>query len=175
MLSSDHCPFLYEDKDTGKMSCIDEEFPVGRFKLVPNGCPGVETRLTLVLNEGRLEMRRFVEVMSTNPAKLYGLWPRKGALMEGVSDADLTIWYPEGGMQEFVLGNEMLHHHCDYSPYEGRRFKQWPRFTILRGEVVWDRDNGGVTGKKGYGKFLERGESSLAGSRSQAEWSPENF
>lgn len=175
VLSSDHCPFLYDDSSIGKMSCIDDEHPEGQFRLVPNGCPGLETRLALVMNERRLNMKRFVELTSTNAAKLYGLYPKKGALVEGVSDADLTIWYPEGKLQEFVLTNAMLHHACDYSPYEGRKFTQWPRYTILRGKIVWDRDGGGVVGHKGFGKFLERGDSLLAGSRSLEKWNPEHF
>jgi dihydropyrimidinase len=175
VLSSDHCPFLYDDNQIGKKSVIDADFPNGHFKYIPNGCPGVETRLALALSAGRLELQRFVEVTSTNAAKLYGLYPRKGALIPEESDADLTIWYPEGAMEEFKLGNEMLHHNVDYTPYEGRTLKQWPRYTVLRGEVVWDRENGGLVGKKGYGEFLKRGVSSLAGSKSEAEWSVENF
>jgi dihydropyrimidinase len=74
---------------------------------------------------------------------LHGLYLRKGAIIEGESDADLTIWYSEG-MQEFELRNVILHHNADYTPYEGRTMKQWPSYTVLRGEVVWDRDGGGV-------------------------------
>jgi len=139
----------------------------------PNGCPGVETRLSLALSANRLKLQKFVEVTSTNAAKLYGLYPKKGALIPGESDADLTIWYPEG-MKEFVLKNEMLHHNVDYTPYEGRTMKQWPRYTVLRGEVVWDKDNGGLVGKKGYGQFLKRDVSTLAGSK-KAEWNVEDF
>lgn len=175
VLSSDHCPFLYDDADNGKKSVIDAEYPNGHFKYIPNGCPGVETRLALALSAGRLKLQKFVEVTSTNAAKLYGLYPRKGAIVPEESDADLTIWYPENGMETFELKNEMLHHNVDYTPYEGRTLKQWPRYTVLRGEVVWDRENGGVVGKKGYGEFLKRGVSSLAGPISQAEWSVENF
>jgi dihydropyrimidinase len=174
VLSSDHCPFFYNDTESGKKSVISPEYPNGHFKYVPNGCPGVETRLALTLSANRLQLQKFVEVTSTNAAKLYGLYPRKGALVPGESDADLTIWYPEG-MQPFKLSNDMLHHNVDYTPYEGREFKQWPRYTVLRGEVVWDRDHGGVVGKKGYGKFLKRDPSSLAGPRSQEEWNVENF
>jgi len=175
VLSSDHCPFLYDNSEIGKKTCITEEYPNGRFKYIPNGCPGVETRLPLLFSANRLTPQKFVEVTSTNAARLYGLYPKKGAFIPGESDADLTIWYPEGQMQEFTLDNKMLHHNVDYSPYEGKAFKQWPRFTILRGQVVWDRDNGGLVGKKGYGKFLERGVSTLPGPRSQEEWSVENF
>ncbi|KAH6666641.1 hypothetical protein B0J14DRAFT_629755 [Halenospora varia] len=164
VLSSDHCPFLFDNSEIGKKSVISEEYPVGHFKYIPNGCPGVETRLALALSAKRLELQKFVEVTSTNAAKLYGLYPRKGGLVEG-----------ERGMAEFGLKNEMLHHNVDYTPYEGRTINQWPRYTVLRGEVVWARDEGGLVGKKGYGEFLERGVSTLKGGLSEEEWDVEKF
>jgi dihydropyrimidinase len=94
-------------------------------------------------------------------------------LIPGLSDADLTIWYPDG-MEAFELKNEMLHHNVDYTPYEGKIMKQWPRYTVLRGELVWAKDEGGL-GKKGYGQYLEKGVSFLAGPMSQGEWSVEDF
>ncbi|GAB7350325.1 hypothetical protein MBLNU459_g0958t1 [Dothideomycetes sp. NU459] len=169
VLSSDHCPFLYDDAVTGKKSCVSDEYPVGHFKYVPNGLPGIETRLPLAMSAGRLEMKQFVKVTSTNAAKLYGLYPRKGALVEGVSDADLTIWYPEGMLQPFELRNEMLHHAVDHTPYEGQRMTQWPRYTILRGQVAWVREAGGLVGSR-RGVFLERGPSSLQGSLREQDW-----
>jgi dihydropyrimidinase len=170
ILSSDHCPFRYNDKETGKMTSVSEEYPEGRFRLVANGIPGIETRLSLTLSAGRLELTKFVEVTSANPAKLYGLWPLKGAFVEGESDADINIWYPEGKMEEFKLRNEMLHHDVDYTPFEGRTLKQWPRYTLLRGKVVWDRENGGLLGDKGYGKFIKRDASSIAKPMREGEW-----
>ncbi len=137
-------------------------------------CRGVETRLSLTLSANRLQLQKFVEVTSTNAAKLYGLYPRKGALIPEESDADLTIWYPNG-MEPFALTNSLLHHNVDYTPYEGRTMKQWPRYTVLRGEVVWAKDEGGLVGRKGYGQFLKRDVSSLAGSRSDVEWDVQNF
>ena len=175
ILSSDHCPFLYDDNETGKKTCIDKEYPNGRFKYIPNGCPGVETRLPLTLSADRLDPRKFVEVTSTNPAKLYGLYPQKGGIVPGESDADLVIWYPPGKLQPFALKNDMLHHNCDYSPYEGKTLKQWPRYTLLRGEVVWDRDGGGLLGEAGQGKFLQRGASTLKGSLSASPWDIKGF
>lgn len=175
VLSSDHCPFRFDDAELGKKSSISEEFPLGHFKYIPNGCPGVETRLALALSAERLELQKFVEVTSSNAAKLYGLYPQKGAAVPGESDADLVIWYPKGKLEEFGLKNEMLHHNVDYTPYEGRAMKQWPRYTILRGQVVWDRDGGGLLGKKGYGKFLKRGKSSLPGPREEGEWDIKHF
>ncbi|KAH4178314.1 hypothetical protein HBH43_043240 [Parastagonospora nodorum] len=169
ILSSDHCPFRYDDAETGKKSSISEEFPNGHFKYIPNGCPGIETRLSLVMSAGRLQLTKFVEVTSANPAKLYGLWPKKGAIQEG-SDADINIWYPEGKMKEFELTNDMLHHDVDYTPFEGRLLKQWPRYTVLRGRIVWDRDHGGLLGEKGHGKFVNREQSDLAKPRLEGEW-----
>ncbi|KAF2121246.1 D-hydantoinase [Lophiotrema nucula] len=170
ILSSDHCPFRYDDAEMGKKSSVSEQYPLGHFKYIPNGCPGIETRLSLTLGEDRLDLKKFVEVTSANPAKLYGLWPRKGGLIEGQSDADINIWYPPGKMQEYILTNDMLHHDVDYSPFEGRTLKQWPRYTVLRGQIVWDKENGGLLGKKGYGQFVKRDASSLAGPRKAGEW-----
>ncbi|EFX00673.1 dihydropyrimidinase [Grosmannia clavigera kw1407] len=162
VLSSDHCPFRYDDATTGKKACITPEFPLGRFRHIPNGLPGVETRLPLALAAaaGRhLPLTRLVETTATNPAKLYGLYPRKGALLPGLSDADVVVWYPPGrfaGDSALTITNSMLHHDVDYTPYEGRRVDNWPRYTILRGRVVWDRDGGGIVGQPGDGQFLHR-------------------
>ncbi|KAF9888662.1 hypothetical protein FE257_008420 [Aspergillus nanangensis] len=161
ILSSDHCPFRYDDIMLGKKAALSHDAPNGHFKHIPNGCPGVETRLPLVFSANRLTPERFVELTSTNPAKLYGLYPRKGALIPGVSDADLTIWYPPDALSPWTISNESLHHNVDYTPYEGMTVSQWPRYTIVRGEVVWDRDHGGVVGRKGYGQFLPRDRSSF--------------
>lgn len=99
---------------------------------------------------GRLSVQKFVEVSCSNPAKLYGMGDTKGTIAPGF-DADLVIWYPYGKqtaeksapkMDSFGLTNEMLHHRIDYTPFEGTEFKNWPRYTILRGKIVWDRDNG---------------------------------
>ena len=161
VLSSDHCPFDYDDADKGKKACLTTDHPHGQFRHIPNGIPGVETRLPLVFSADRLPLTKFVEVTSTNPAKLYGLYPRKGGLVPGVSDADLVVWYPESKKPDVTLTNEMLHHATDYTPYEGRRVANWPRYTVLRGKVVWDRDGGGVVGERTYGRFLKREPASL--------------
>ncbi|KAI1453021.1 D-hydantoinase [Annulohypoxylon moriforme] len=158
ILSSDHCPFSFEDEEKGKKSCITHEHPEGHFRHIPNGLPGVETRLPLVMSAKKLRLTEFVAVAATNPAKLYGLYPRKGALLPGISDADLTIWYSEGKFEKgLTLKNDMLHHDADYTPYEGRKIGNWPRYTVIRGKVVWDRDNGGIVGEKGFGQFVKRG------------------
>lgn len=174
ILSSDHCPFIYDNSETGKKAAITPEHPHGHFKYIPNGCPGVETRLALTMSANRLTPQKFVELTSSNPAKLYGLYPQKGALIPGLSDADLVIWYPSTGLEPFPISNSDLHHNVDYTPFEGKMVSQWPRYTLVRGEVVWDRDNGGVVGKKGYGQFVKRDRSCFS-TPNPVPWSVENF
>ncbi|KAJ6141521.1 hypothetical protein N7470_009911 [Penicillium chermesinum] len=179
--SSDHCPFRYdhphgkpsgvlEDPKSmeGEQYCEGDELrsllarKEGAFRLIPNGIPGVETRLPLLytgaLAAGRITPQKFVELTSTNPAKLYGLYPQKGTIMPG-SDADLVIWYPDDSFKPFNLANSMLHHNVDYTPYEGMKFVNWPRYTILRGKVIWME--GEVQGKLRDGQYVKRGPSQL--------------
>lgn len=96
--------------------------------------------------------------------------------MPGISDADLVVWYPRGRMGEVEVRNEMLHHNVDYTPFEGWKVGNWPRWTILRGVVVWDREGGGCVGRKG-GRFVERGESEFGGVRREekVEWDVGTF
>lgn len=164
VFSSDHAPSKY-DHPLGKKKGLVNGIP--HYIDVPNGLPGIETRLPLLfcygVEKGRISPQKFVELTSTNPSKLYGLSDRKGTIAVGM-DADLTIWYPKGHIKKFNLTNEMLHHSIDYSPYEGMEFTNWPRYTILRGSVCYDRDNGGVIGGK-VGTYLRRKGSTLAGPR----------
>lgn len=146
-----------------------------KFSKIPNGLPGLETRQPLLFKgvvDGKISIQDFVRISCTNPAKLYGL-PRKGVIFPG-KDADLCIWYPQNEMRPFELDNSMLHHAIDYSPFEGMTFDNWPRYTILRGKVVWNRDEGGYVGKKGDGNYLERESSALPGPRNVFvnEWRP---
>ena len=152
VFSSDHAPFRYDAAEGKK--------PGGRevpFRHIPNGIPGVETRLALLYSEGvlggRITLNRFVELTSTNPAKAYGLHPRKGTIAIG-SDADLVIW----DERELVLDNAMLHHAVDYTPYAGRTLRAWPGVTLVRGEVVWD---GSFHPRAGRGRFLACGAPSI--------------
>jgi dihydropyrimidinase len=159
VFSSDHAPFRY-DSSEGKT-------PGGQqvaFRHIPNGIPGIETRLPLLYSEGvlagRMTLNRFVELTATNPAKAYGLHPRKGSIALG-SDADLVIW----DERELVLENAHLHHAVDYTPYEGRTLRAWPGITIARGEVVWD---GAFHPRAGRGEFLARGTPTLLPTRSRS-------
>ncbi len=145
VFSSDHSPWLIRDK-IRHGAC---------FCSVPNGIPGIETRLALLFSgavaTGRLSLADFVERTSAGPAKVFGLYPRKGAIRVG-SDADLALWDPE---REVTIGNAMLHHACDHTPYEGRRVRGWPVTTISRGEVVWHE--GEVFSRPGRGRFVPAG------------------
>lgn len=147
VFSSDHAPFAFEGS-TGKK--VHGE--TAAFNEVPNGIPGLETRMSILMSHGvmngRIDIHNFVALTSTNAAKLYGLFPRKGTIAVG-SDADLVIWDLDTPR---TIQNSLLHHNVDYTPYEGIALKAWPAVTISRGVVVW-RD-GEYMGKPGHGKFL---------------------
>ncbi|ALM50964.1 dihydropyrimidinase [Halomonas huangheensis] len=147
VFSSDHAPFCYDDKE-GKKAAGES----ASFQYIPNGIPGIETRLPLLYSEGvlrgRIDITRFVALTSTNPARIYGLYPRKGTIAIG-SDADIVIWNP---MAEWTVRNTGLHHDVDYTPYEGMVLHGRPQTTISRGKIVWD--NGQFLGAAGRGMFL---------------------
>lgn len=147
LLSSDHSPSRYDDP-RGKMVGGME----ASFRTVPNGIPGIETRLPLMFSEGvgkgRIDLQTFVALTSTNAARMYGLYPRKGTIAVG-SDADIVIW---DDTREVTISNDMLHHNVDYTPYEGMHITGWPRIVLCRGEAVFE--NGEVKGREGYGQFL---------------------
>jgi dihydropyrimidinase len=144
IFSSDHSPWNYRDKIA--------EGPNTPFTRVPNGIPGIETRLPLLFSamqaDKRMTLEQFVDITTTAPAKLYGLYPRKGVIAVG-SDADLAIWDTERAV---TIRNEMLHHAVDYTPYEGTEVRGWPVITLSRGEVVYA--DGVVTSIAGRGRFL---------------------
>jgi len=153
--SSDHCPFRYDDPK-GKLT------PKGRtsFRWVPNGIPGVETRLPILFSEGvskgRISLQRFIELTATNHAKLYGLYPRKGSIGVGF-DADLTLWDPN---RTETISQSRLHHGADYTPWEGFRVTGWPVMTIACGRIV--AEEGRIVGEPGAGRVLQRGLSPYA-------------
>ena len=145
VVSTDHCPFCFrEQKELGKES----------FAKIPNGGPGIENRLQLLyhygVNQGRISITRFAELVSTTPARLFGLYPRKGTLAAG-SDADIVVWDPNA---DHVISAETHHMRVDYSMFEGFRVKGNARTVLSRGKVILDR--GTYSGRPGRGRFLRR-------------------
>lgn len=134
IVSSDHCPFSL-DGAGGKREAYRKHGIAG----VAPGIPGLETRMPLIYSEGvvggRLSINRFVELTATEPARRFGLYPRKGSISVG-ADADLVVWDPR---QTRIIRNEDLHHLVDYTPYEGMTVTGWPRATFVRGELVHER------------------------------------
>jgi dihydropyrimidinase len=144
-IGTDHCPFnLVGQKDLGKND----------FTRIPNGMPGIETRVPLLyhegVNEGRFSLNRFVELVATNPAKIFGLFPQKGTVAVG-SDADLVVWDPE---RKKPLTVENLHMNVDYSPYEDITVSGYPELVLARGRIIVRDDE--FLGQRGAGRFLER-------------------
>jgi dihydropyrimidinase len=149
LFSSDHCPFRYDDA-AGKLN------PKGRtsFRWVPNGIPGVETRLPILFSEGvakgRITLNQFVAFTATNHAKTYDL-KGKGSIAIGY-DADIALWDPA---KKATISQAGLHHGSDYTPYEGMEITGWPVATMLRGKFVV-RDSA-LVGAKGEGRYVTRG------------------
>jgi dihydropyrimidinase len=145
VVSTDHCPFCFADQ---KVLGKDD------FTKIPNGGPGIENRLQLIyhhgVNEGRLTLNRFVELVSTTPARLFGMYPKKGEIAPG-SDADIVIWDPAS---EHVISAATHHMRVDYSMFEGYRVKGNARTVLSRGEVIVD--GGRFLGRAGRGQYLKR-------------------
>src|SRR5437588_5795810 len=144
VVSTDHCPFCMKEKRLGEND----------FSKIPNGAPGVETRLYLTfegVRSGRISLNRWVQLIATAPAKLFGLHPRKGTLAVG-ADADVVVWDPE---KKHTLSARTHHMRVDYNPYEGREVAGAPTHVLSRGKPVVE--NGNFIGRKGEGRFLKRG------------------
>ncbi len=146
VVATDHCPFDFKgQKEMGR----------DLFTKIPNGMPAIETRLHLIweggVRAGRFSPSRFVEMISTAPAKLFGLYPRKGTIAVG-SDADIVVWDPE---REQSLSCKDLHMRVDYSPYEGKVVRGAPSHVLSHGKVVIE--NGKFLGRQGDGRFVKRG------------------
>ena len=143
-ISTDHCPFCMKEKRLGEHD----------FSKIPNGAPGIETRMSLVydggVREGRISMNRFVELTATSPAKIFGLFPRKGTIAPG-SDADIVVFDPN---RTITLSAKTLHMNVDYNPYEGRQVTGAADTVLTRGRLIIE--NGKFVGGKGGGSFLKR-------------------
>lgn len=145
VVSTDHCPF-----------CFKEQKELGRddFTKIPNGGPGIEHRMSLIysggVSEGRLSVNRFVELISTTPAKLFGLYPRKGTIAVG-SDADLVLFDPN---RKHTISAKTHHMRVDYSMFEGIEVTGMPSTVLSQGKVIVDGDK--FLGQPGSGTFLKR-------------------
>jgi len=147
VVATDHCPFCMKDQ---------KELGRGDFSKIPNGMPGVETRLHLLyegVTQNKISMNRFVEITSTAPAKIFGMYGKKGTLAIG-ADADVVVWDPNKSKR---LDKANLHMRVDYSPFEGHTVPGSPSHVLSRGEIVVKDDVWVAKTKQGRGQFLRRG------------------
>jgi dihydropyrimidinase len=169
-VSSDHAPYRMDA--SGKLSAGSDP----SFKEIANGMPGLEARLPLLfdamVSKGRLGLEKFVALAAAEPAKIYGLHPRKGDLVVG-ADADIAIWDPK---REVVLDAARMHDRTGYTPYQGRKITGWPVIVLSRGRVAVEDGTLRVT--PGSGRFLARkaGPAAEPTGRRAPEFDPElNF
>jgi dihydropyrimidinase len=158
-IGTDHCPFFYDGTrpivyEGKKIVIPGKELGGGDFTKIPNGLPGVGDRLPVLwthgVGSGRLTPNQFVAMTSTNAAKIFGLYPRKGTLSPG-ADADLVIWDPD---RRLTYGVAHARHRTDYNLYEGWELVGYPEKVILRGRMIVDREE--WLGRPGMGQFLRR-------------------
>ena len=145
VFSSDHAPYRFDEQ--GKLAAG----PEAPFNKIANGVPGIELRLPLLFDgvrAGRFSLQQFVALASTNAARLYGLYPRKGTLAVG-ADADIAIWDPE---REVDVNYDLLHDNVGYTPYDGVSLKGWPVTVFSRGRTMVE--NGELHVERGSGEFL---------------------
>ncbi len=144
VVSTDHCPFCFKDQ---------KELGVGDFSKIPNGLPGVETRMDLLhqaVLDGHIGRRRWIEIACATPAKMFGLYPRKGTIAPG-ADADIVVYDPDARQ---VMSAQTHHMNVDYSCYEGRTITGKAETVLSRGRVVVDK--GEYLGAPGHGRFVRR-------------------
>ncbi len=157
VVSTDHCPFCMKEGFKG----LPKQKELGKddFSKIPNGIPGVENRLHLLYEGGVVKrgwsMNRFVQLVSTAPAKLMGLFPRKGTIAVG-SDADIVVWDPK---RRYTISAQTHFMRVDYNPYEGMTVSGSPAFVLSRGRVIFEGDK--FLAKAGTGQFIRRGQYSL--------------
>lgn len=161
VMATDHCSFFYDgtkpiNYEGKKIAIPGKELGKNDFTKIPNGLPGVGDRMIVMwtkgVSEGRITPNQFVQMMCTNPAKIFGLYPQKGTILPG-SDADITIWDPA---QEIIYGVKYSQHRTDYNLYEGWKLKGIIESVFLRGKLIVD--NQVWYGKRGNGRFIKRGE-----------------
>ncbi|HNJ57662.1 MAG TPA: amidohydrolase family protein, partial [Chitinophagaceae bacterium] len=144
VVATDHCPFMWEQKLLGKND----------FSKIPNGHPAIENRMELLFSEGveknKITLNKFVEVTSTNAAKIFGMFPKKGTIAVG-SDADIVLFNPN---EKHVLSASTHHMNVDYSGYEGWEVTGKVKTVLLRGKIAIDNNECKV--EKGFGKFVKR-------------------
>jgi len=153
VIATDHCPFCMKEGHRGffnqKMRGKDD------FSQIPNGAPGIETRLVSLFDigvmQGKLSLNRFVQLTATTPAKLFGLFPKKGTIAVG-SDADVVLFDPAAKQ---TIRAKHLHSNCDYTLLEGRELRGQVKKVFLRGELIVDGDK--WLGREGMGRFVPRG------------------
>jgi len=160
-IGTDHCPFFYDGTrpivyEGREIAIPGKELGKDDFTKIPNGLPGIEDRLPVLwttgVRSGKITRNQFVAYNSTNPAKIFGLYPRKGALQAG-SDADIVIWDPE---KKVTHGVGRAHQRTDYNLYEGWELTGMPEKVFLRGKLIVDGEK--WLGKAGNGQFLKREE-----------------
>ncbi len=144
-VATDHCPFHQKGQ---------KELGIKDFRKIPNGAAGIQNRLSLMYTygvlEGKLDMHQFVEVNCTRPAKIFGMYPRKGAIMAG-SDADIVIWDPT---KTDVISAKTHYHKCDRNIFEGYKTKGGPAYVIANGKVQFE--NGLLKVERGAGRYISR-------------------
>ncbi len=155
IVATDHCPFCFNENLFGILQ--SKQYGKDDFSKIPNGAPGVEFRLPLLydggVKAGRINLNRFVQLTSTAPAKMFGMFPQKGTIAVG-SDADLVLFDPEA---QHTLSANTHHSNVDYSLFEGRRVQGKVQQVFLRGELIVDGDT--WRGRAGMGQFLKRSAS----------------
>jgi dihydropyrimidinase len=163
-VGTDHCPFFYDGTkpivyEGREIAIPGKELGKDDFTKIPNGLPGIEDRMPVMwttgVRSGKMTANQFVAYNSTNPAKIFGLYPRKGALLAG-SDADIVIWDPE---KKVTYGIAHAHQRTDYNLYEGWELTGMPEKVFLRGKLIVDGEQ--WLGKKGEGQFLKREEGEI--------------
>jgi len=151
-VATDHCPFWFDGSKEGRTP--GKELGKESWVKVPNGVPGIEDRLPVMwhlgVNSGKISPNRFVEITSTNPAKIFGMYPDKGSVSVG-AQADLVLFDPEW---EHTISAETHHMNVDYNCYEGMTVKGWPRQVMVRGKLLVK--DGEWLGEAGFGQFVSR-------------------